>query len=47
MLYGVSQKVMVHLWFWSRPIARILDGGITHLCGGGNDETAKEVQVCA
>lgn len=24
MLYGVSQKVMIHLWFWSRPIARIL-----------------------
>lgn len=46
MLYGVSQKATINQWFWSLPIARILGGGINHLRGGGNDETAKESQVC-
>jgi hypothetical protein len=47
MLYGVSQKIMIDPWFWSLPTARIRGGGIKHSRGGGHDETAKEVKICA
>ena len=47
MLYGVSRKVLTSLWFWSRHTGRTLSGGMKRLRGGGNDETAKKVKVCA
>ncbi len=46
MLYGVSQKAMIDQWFWLLPIDLILGGGMKYLRGGGNNETAKENQVC-
>lgn len=46
MWYGVSQEVMITLRFRSLPIFRILSDGTSDSHGGGNDETAKEIEVC-
>lgn len=44
MLYGASQKVVISLWCWLRPIAPVPDAGMKHLRKGKNNESEKKTK---
>jgi hypothetical protein len=43
---GGYQGATMGQWFWSLRIVRIPGGGISLSRGGGNDESAEEIEVC-
>ena len=42
---GASQRAMISQWFWLPHTGRIRSGGMKHLCGDDEDETAKEDKI--